>query len=93
MKFDKYNINVPEDVPLNKPQEINIGRNGQQPKEQIRKLWTSQTEIKEKKKEFINHVCVIGIETSKYCNRKCSYCPDAIPKYNRNKQTLMSEKI
>lgn len=94
MKFDKYNINIPENVPLNKtPGDKYWNKLLQQPKEQIRRLWTSQTEITEKKKKFIDHVCIIGIETSKYCNRKCSYCPDAIPKYNRNKQTLMSEKI
>lgn len=43
---------------------------------------------------FQQFVCIVGIETSTFCNRKCDYCPDKNPKYKRRiEQNLMTEKI
>ena len=94
MRFHKYKLDVPENAPLNKTAGDKYwNKLLKEPKERILSLWTTQNESVKKKKKFIDHVCIVGIETSKYCNRKCSYCPDSIAKYERSKQTLMSEKI
>lgn len=47
---------------------------------------------KEKAKTlFKKYVCVVDIETSTVCNRKCDYCPLSI--HDRKKQTLIDDKL
>jgi len=94
MNFERYHLNVPDSVPLNKtPGEKYWGKLLERTKPQIRSLWEHSDDINQKKKKFVEHICIVGIETSKYCNRKCSYCPDSLPEYKRDQQTLMSNAV
>ncbi len=52
------------------------------------------TESEKRKHAFKKFVCIVSIETSTYCNRKCDYCPDKDPKYKRHsRQNIMAENI
>jgi len=46
--------------------------------------------IDRKKYLFKKYVCIINIETSTYCNRMCTYCPNSI--YDRSKQKYISSQ-
>ncbi len=45
----------------------------------------------EAKALFKKYVCVVDIETSTVCNRKCDYCPLSI--HERKEQTLIDDKL
>lgn len=55
-------------------------------------FFPSQLDHEEKVALFEKHVCIINIETSSYCNRKCSYCPVSLND-SRKKQTYMPYQI
>ena len=60
----------------------------------IAKALDEPTTDEEKKLIFKNFVCIVGIETTTYCNRKCAYCPDANPKYRRHHdQNIIQDEI
>jgi radical SAM protein with 4Fe4S-binding SPASM domain len=40
---------------------------------------------------FRQHIGIITVETSSYCNRSCAYCPDALPEYGRKKKNFISD--
>jgi len=41
---------------------------------------------------FKKFVCIVNIETSAYCNRKCSYCPVSLDD-NRKNQVYMTDEL
>jgi len=40
---------------------------------------------------FKKFVCIVNLETSKYCNRKCSYCPVSLNDSRKNKLYMTDE--
>ena len=46
----------------------------------------------EKKSLFKKFVCIVNIETSTYCNRKCSYCPVSLDESRKN-QVYMTDEL
>ena len=47
---------------------------------------------KEEKKELFKYfVCIVNLETSTLCNRKCNYCPLSV--YERNEQILIEDEL
>lgn len=47
---------------------------------------------KEEAKElFKKHVCIVNMETSTLCNRKCDYCP--LSSYSRDEQILTDDEL
>lgn len=47
--------------------------------------------LTQSKKLFKKNIDIINLETSSYCNRKCSYCPVSI--YGREKQIYISSRL
>ncbi|MEK8019692.1 MAG: radical SAM protein, partial [Candidatus Parabeggiatoa sp.] len=46
----------------------------------------------EQKSLFKKFVCIVNIETSTYCNRKCSYCPVSLDESRKN-QVYMTDEL
>ncbi len=50
------------------------------------------TAIDEQKVLFKKFVCIVNLETSTYCNRKCEYCPVSLNDSRKN-QVYMTEEL
>jgi len=48
--------------------------------------------IDEQRALFKKFVCIVNIETSSYCNRKCAYCPVSLSE-SRKKQLYMTDEL
>lgn len=55
-------------------------------------FYPKNIDIKEKIALFKKYVCIVNLETSTYCNRKCQYCPISLTD-SRKKQDYMSDEI
>jgi radical SAM protein with 4Fe4S-binding SPASM domain len=53
----------------------------------------SELTVNEQKKLFQQHVRLVALETSSYCNRKCSYCPVSLNDERKNKQYMKDDEF
>jgi len=66
----------------------------EEPVNKLKYLFDHGKLTEDKKKFLFKHfVSIINIETSKFCNRKCNYCPVKFPIYERNLQKLINADL
>lgn len=93
--YTNKKLELPVQLELNKtPGDKYWQRLLELPEEDAQLAFQKLSDTDKKKLAFKKFVCIVGIETSTFCNRRCDYCPDKDPKYKRRtEQNLMVDQV